>query len=786
MTSSNDDIIKAILQYQARLDRYSQNKSEDKMLYVLGKLSNLQIRTLHLENTGIGRTVNALKKLGGAVGEAAKDLVNLWKDMVLEEEKATQETSIEDDADSVYSSENENKDCQRQDSSKENISHSENESEGYGSKPEIPINNESVTKQEVNRKGKNDLESNSRKHNKGDSRNKSSSSSSESSSSSAESEKETYRKRKEHRSRKRSHSYNSSSDERETHHSKKSKNHSSQESHKNKSSTESKKDKHEKSDKHSSSKHKETTEKHKKNSEKCKDSSDRSESKHKSKKDSESESKHKSDKECDEEKKHKHKKDSETKKSSHKTELSKKHEEKENSSHHKHKKQNEKTDKNAKSSHSSKEKESRHSNSDKKEKNDSKKDKKEEKPSESKLKESTKEEKKKESSKSKDIQSSSSKHKYSNSEEPAKKKVKVDKVPNVVKPEIIVHGIDSGSGASFAEALGMCGPLASNPKKKSDKPKTSQTLSRSSENMESEPVKSRKSKSDECGYSSSSKLEIPDLLKEEPTEPLNVCLSSLLPEITPNYKPLGVSFDSQPKRAYTDEEALSRVMTNKNQRTKVYSGNKTVGKVESLFQLCVRVLQDNIDALEYTGGVPYLILKPIMERATADQIFNLEHHNPYLIEDTDELWQLHCQKDFRTKQRQEMESWRDMYMRCLDEREARLNAVKANIKLSQDKSIPVRTTKLAYIDSEFVKPPRNVARKQAKNGTVNTDRKIMTGQKLTPVAQSGEAAKVPVPDPVKRTAERSSGSSSTAMKAKKAPLMAKTISYMKNRFSRRN
>lgn len=50
-------------------------------------------------------------------------------------------------------------------------------------------------------------------------------------------------------------------------------------------------------------------------------------------------------------------------------------------------------------------------------------------------------------------------------------------------------------------------------------------------------------------------------------------------------------------------------------------------------------------------------------------------------------------------------------MRCLDEREAKLAALTANIKQSQDKSLPVRQTKLAYVDS-FVKPPREIARKQ--------------------------------------------------------------------------
>lgn len=123
--------------------------------------------------------------------------------------------------------------------------------------------------------------------------------------------------------------------------------------------------------------------------------------------------------------------------------------------------------------------------------------------------------------------------------------------------------------------------------------------------------------------------------------------------------------------------------------------------------------------MEYTGGVPYSILKPVLEKATPDQLFNMEHHNPYLIDDTDNLWKLHCQKEFRTKKREELETWRDMYMRCLDEREARLNAITANIKQSQEKSIPVRTAKLAYVDS-VAKPPRNIARKQVSESVPRT------------------------------------------------------------------
>lgn len=155
-----------------------------------------------------------------------------------------------------------------------------------------------------------------------------------------------------------------------------------------------------------------------------------------------------------------------------------------------------------------------------------------------------------------------------------------------------------------------------------------------------------------------------------------------------------------------------------------------------------------IVALEYTGGVPYAILKPIIDKATPDQLFMLEHHNPYLIDDTDEIWKFHCQKEFRNKKREELESWREMYMRCLDEREAKLKALTENIKLSQDKSTPVRQTKLAYVDS-VVKPPRDVIRKQAKSGFTDKKPIVTPSSRLSSLATAGAAGQVTVPSPVK-------------------------------------
>lgn len=67
-------------------------------------------------------------------------------------------------------------------------------------------------------------------------------------------------------------------------------------------------------------------------------------------------------------------------------------------------------------------------------------------------------------------------------------------------------------------------------------------------------------------------------------------------------------------------------------------------------------------ALEYTGGVPYEVLRPVLERATPHQLLNFEEYNPYLMEDTDELWKQHVQRHCRSQRREEMETWREMFL----------------------------------------------------------------------------------------------------------------------------
>lgn len=63
---------------------------------------------------------------------------------------------------------------------------------------------------------------------------------------------------------------------------------------------------------------------------------------------------------------------------------------------------------------------------------------------------------------------------------------------------------------------------------------------------------------------------------------------------------------------------------------------------------------------------------------------------------------------------EEMETWRDMWIRCFDEREQKLRNVTQNLQQKFiSKAEPKRTTKLAFVGTT-VKVPKNVARAQVK------------------------------------------------------------------------
>nr|CAG4648181.1 EOG090X0BTZ [Moina brachiata]SVE93216.1 EOG090X0BTZ [Moina brachiata] len=339
---------------------------------------------------------------------------------------------------------------------------------------------------------------------------------------------------------------------------------------------------------------------------------------------------------------------------------------------------------------------------------------------------------------------------------------------------------------SFEDALGS---IESSSKKKKSKDKEKDK--HKSDKKKSLPASSNSFPSS----SSTSFLPEPSL-----PPPKRIEISPLDFGTSPDYKPqprtMSYTGEAAISRHSTSEEALSVAMAQKGSRTKVFSGNRSSGLAyaPTLFDACIRVLQQNIDALEFTGGVPYELLRPVLERASARQLFELENHNPYLLEDTDELWKVLCQKKFRTAVREEMETWRDLYLRCHEELEARLKNLTNNHKQSIAKAIPVRTTKLAYVEC-VAKAPRGVSKSgQIKHGA-SAVLASMTNAKATgrPFEASmnhpsnGNSTVAEVVKMAPPSTSRSSSSSSNAPSAKKpkvAPLMQKTLKLMKNRFRR--
>ncbi|XP_015584709.1 transcription elongation factor B polypeptide 3 isoform X2 [Cephus cinctus] len=403
-------------------------------------------------------------------------------------------------------------------------------------------------------------------------------------------------------------------------------------------------------------------------------------------------------------------------------------------------------------------------------------------PSSSSSKDKIKDKEKDKEDKHKEKHKSKKESKHGKDPKDVKVNFKEPKEKKKVKQEINGdEGIDCNSGASFAEALGMCTMPLPSRKRNNNSPNLSPTKVIKTEPSTSSSVTNIPSMNIKTEAPCVVDPHQPSLLAPNvKLEPLSVDLASTLPEINPNYKPL--PYVNPIHRKQEEDRALSEVIYAKNQRTKVYSGNKsTYTNVPSLYEMCIRILIENIEALEFTGGVPYDIIKPVLERATADQLFMLEHHNPYLIEDTDPLWQFHCSREFRCKQREEMETWREMYMRCLDEREAKLKALTANIKQSIDKSLPVRSAKLAYVDN-VVKPPRHVLRKQAKYGTATATPSSTSDLKKKLIAGGGSnsATNISVPPPPMPRSKTSSG----VLKKTKAPLMAKALQLIKGRYKR--
>ncbi|EDV93006.1 GH18516 [Drosophila grimshawi] len=691
--TSTSNLADVVRHYQRSIERHGED--ETRLLHCITKLFNLPITFEHLQETGIGKTVNALRKINGEVGVAAKTLVTKWKAMVAAEEEPT----------TVHSGGNSNE----EDSARSNGRRSSEEDQDQENK-----GSNSSGGEDARHRHKSTRHDERSKDSGGEHKSKSSNSKSHSRS----------RTDGEKRHKSSSHDKVKARDGASDRHRKE----QQQKTSSNSSSGDHRKPKSESSTTITTTK---------------------SSSNHKSSTESSSKQRHHS-----------------------------------SSSHNR-----------------SKHSKSRHEQS------------KEDKSQHSEQKVLVKEKSDKHKSSSSSAKSSSSKRTRSparlEEESPISKisKTKSKAEPVDEKAEEAADEFDSSMGANFDDVLGMLNMPMSGKKsvgkiKSPNKPATTKTGSSTSSSSTSKRTTATTMNNNNSSSSRPTTTKKPELLAPSAKlEPLDPSIALELPTISNNYKPMPLNQtvmdvvfnhglgNTAPRalRNFNESEALAAGISSKTMRTKIYSGVRTgqILQVPSLFDLCTRVLQRNIDALEYTGGVPFDVLRPVLERATPHQLLNFEEYNPYLMEDSEVLWQQHVQRHCRSQRREEMETWREMFLRCEEEKERKLSVIAESIKASQKISeAPVRKTQLAFVDS-MVKPPRSVQRKQEQYGTkgkliATPAARVAALSSVTPNAAKVGDARLRV-----LSAARDSAQVAAApMRNKKAPLMAKALQLIRGRHKR--
>ncbi len=99
----SDEAGEAVLHYKRKLSRHLEDESPDIVLHCLDKLEQIPVNISILQDTGIGKVVNHLKKSESAdesVIEKARSIVLKWKEIVANEEQELQQAEEEKDEES--------------------------------------------------------------------------------------------------------------------------------------------------------------------------------------------------------------------------------------------------------------------------------------------------------------------------------------------------------------------------------------------------------------------------------------------------------------------------------------------------------------------------------------------------------------------------------------------------------------------------------------------------------------------------------------------------------------
>ncbi|XP_055750586.1 elongin-A isoform X3 [Salvelinus fontinalis] len=156
-----------------------------------------------------------------------------------------------------------------------------------------------------------------------------------------------------------------------------------------------------------------------------------------------------------------------------------------------------------------------------------------------------------------------------------------------------------------------------------------------SSSKESKPSKANGNRSKRADPAQTATTPVPEK-RRRVVEVVSTLPDIPLPAIQPYYRPLP-SIDLTPlspqrrKGPVSNDAEEDTGFTGRrfNSKMTVYSGSKTsyLPKMMSLYEQCIRVLQNNIDSIDEVGGVPFEILEPVLERCTPEQLYRIEQCN---------------------------------------------------------------------------------------------------------------------------------------------------------------
>ncbi|XP_030303435.1 elongin-A [Calypte anna] len=301
--------------------------------------------------------------------------------------------------------------------------------------------------------------------------------------------------------------------------------------------------------------------------------------------------------------------------------------------------------------------------------------------------------------------------------------------------------------------------------------------------LEEEDVKKCKSDQSEAPNKKAKVASLQDLL--------NTPLPRFLTGISISSPPYAAEFKATAVEAPQQvSEVVQFTGRRLNSKMQVYSGSKPacLSKMLTLYEQCIRVLQNNIDLLHEVGGVPFEILEPVLTRCTPEQLFRIEECNPMFTEESTHLWKKHCQRDFKNESLLEYESWREMYLRLSNQREEKLKILTKNIISAQSEKPKGRQVKMAYVTTA-AKPPRNIRRQQEIHGTAGPVTQLHPLEKYKTGVPGSRGRSNTLGNLIPDSSSGSSSSSIMSQDGKKpikkiAPIMRKTLKALKSRAGR--